>query len=237
MTLPWLPLSLYPSATVSGLISLSPATAVFLAMLSLERRPRRVVIVLIFVIVLGSVVVDMVQIMGGKDGPLQFYYGASGRARSSRWIFRQPRPQCRISLFRDLIRYSVDDRCLARIVVKIAGTSLALLALLVLTIIIGVAVTHSRAGMALLFVAGLSSLLLAWRHDQAQSGRRLLPFAIGANLVALLLAFQFGFVGFMQRVGGPRLRRYALAGRPGYVAGRHRQPAIRQRVWNLRAGL
>ena len=54
--------------------------------------------------------------------------------------------------------------------------------------------------MALLFVAGLSSLLLAWRHDRGQSGRRLLRFAIGANLVALLLAFQFGFVGFMQRV-------------------------------------
>ena len=115
MTLPWLPLSLYPSATWLGLISLLPATAVFLAMLSLERRPRRVVIVLIFVIVLGSVVVDMVQIMGGEDSPLRFYYRASGRAvRSSRWIFRQPRPQCRISLFRNSIRYSVDDRCLAR---------------------------------------------------------------------------------------------------------------------------
>jgi O-antigen ligase len=67
-------------------------------------------------------------------------------------------------------------------------------------IIIGMPLTRSRAGMALLFVAGLSGLLLAWRHDWGQSGRRLLPFALGANLVALLLAFQFGFVGFMQRV-------------------------------------
>ena len=114
---------------------------------------------------------------------------------------------------------------------------LALLALLILTIIIGVAVTQSRAGMALLFVAGLSSLLLAWRHDQGQSGRRLLRFAIGANLVALLLAFQFGFVGFVQRFGGTRPRRSALAGRPGYVAGCHRQPAIWQRVRNFHAGL
>ena len=71
-------------------------------------------------------------------------------------------------------------------------------------IIIGMPVTRSRAGMALLFVAGLSGLLLAWRHDWGQSGRRLLPFAIGANLVALLLAFQFGFVGFMQRVEQPK---------------------------------
>jgi phosphoglycerol transferase MdoB-like AlkP superfamily enzyme len=54
--------------------------------------------------------------------------------------------------------------------------------------------------MALLVVASLSSLMLAWRHARGQSGRRLLYFAIGANLVALLLAFQLGFVGFMQRV-------------------------------------
>ena len=59
--------------------------------------------------------------------------------------------------------------------------------------------------MALLFVAGLSGLLLAWRHNRGQSGRRLLRFAIGANLVALLLAFQFGFVAFMQRAEGQGL--------------------------------
>jgi O-antigen ligase len=63
----------------------------------------------------------------------------------------------------------------------------------------GVTVTQSRTGMALLFVAGLSSLLLAWRHSRGPSGRRLLHFAIGANLVALLLAFQFGFVRFAER--------------------------------------
>ena len=82
---------------------------------------------------------------------------------------------------------------------------LALLALLTLTIIFGLTTTQSRAGLALLFVAGLSGLLLAWRHDRGQSGRRLLRFAIGANVVALLLAFQFGFVAFMQRAEGQGL--------------------------------
>jgi O-Antigen ligase len=201
MTLPWLPLSLYPSATWLGLISLLPATAVFLAMLSLERRPRRVVIVLIFVIVLGSVVVDMVQIMGGKDGPLQFYYrGASDRAVSDRAVGFFANPNHNAAFL-----YSATPFVTAWMIGVLhdrrqnRGISLVLLALLVVTIIIGVAVTNSRTGMALLFVAGLSSLLLTWRHDQAQSGRRLLHFAMGANLVALLLAFQFGFVGFASR--------------------------------------
>src|SRR5262249_44275714 len=55
MTLPWLPISLYPSATWVGLLSLLPATAIFLAMLSIERRSRRLLILLIFIIVFGSV--------------------------------------------------------------------------------------------------------------------------------------------------------------------------------------
>jgi len=41
--------------------------------------------------------------------------------------------------------------------------------------------------------------LLAWRHDRNQSVGRLLRFAIGANVVALVLVFQFGFVSQMKR--------------------------------------
>src|SRR5262249_7641670 len=80
--------------------------------------------------------------------------------------------------------------------------ALAWLVLLMLMIIIGVALTTSRAGMALLFLAGLFSLLLVWRHDRGSSGRRLLQIAIGANVIALLVAFQFGFAGLMGRLEG-----------------------------------
>jgi len=41
----------------------------------------------------------------------------------------------------------------------------------------------------------LSAILLVWRHD-----RRLLRFAIGANVIAGLLAFQLGFVAYMNRI-------------------------------------
>jgi O-antigen ligase len=53
--------------------------------------------------------------------------------------------------------------------------------------------------LALLFVASLSGILLAWRHGRGRSRRSLLRFAIGANVVALILAFQFGFVAYMNR--------------------------------------
>jgi O-antigen ligase len=195
MALPWLPISLYPTATWLGLISLLPATAVFLAMLSLERRSRRVMILLIFIIVLASVLVDMLQVMGGEDSPLRFYSDNPDRAvgffanANHNAAFLYSAIPFVTAWMIGLVRDHRQNR----------GIGLALLALLVVTIIIGVAVTKSRAGMALLFVAVLSSLILAWRHDRGQSSRRLLRFAIGANLVVFLLAFQFGFVGLAQR--------------------------------------
>jgi O-antigen ligase len=197
MAVPWLPISLDPSATRLGLLSLLPATAIFLAMLSLEQRSRRILIVLIFIVAFASVVLDLQQTWEGPDSPLRFY-ASTERFRAVGFFANSNHNAaflyCAIPFAIAWAIGLVLDRRRNRAI------GLALLALLTLSIIFGVATTQSRAGLALLFVAGLSSLLLAWRHDRGQSGRRLLRFAIGTNVVALILAFQFGFVGFMQRV-------------------------------------
>jgi O-antigen ligase len=196
MAAPWLPISLDPSATWLGLLSLVPATAVFLAMLSLEPRSRRVLIVLMFVVVFVSVVLDLQQTWEGPDSPLRFY--------TSTERFRA------VGFFANSNHNAAFLYCAVPFIIAWAiglvldhrrnrAIGLALLALLTLSIIFGLTATQSRAGMALLLVAGLSGLLLAWRHGRGQSGRRLLSVAIGANIVALILAFQFGFVAFMQR--------------------------------------
>jgi O-antigen ligase len=196
MALPWVPISLDPLATRLSLLSLLPATAIFLAMLSLERRSRRVLIVLIFIVAFASVVLDLQQTWEGPDSPLRFY-ASTERFRAVGFFANSNHNAAFLySTVPFVIAWAIGlvvDHRRNRVI------GLALLALLTLTIIFGLATTQSRAGMALLFVAGLSGLLLAWRHDRGQSGRRLLRFAIGANVVALILAFQFGFVAFMQR--------------------------------------
>jgi hypothetical protein len=185
MALPWLPLSLDPSATWLGLLSLLPATAIFLAMLSLEQRPRRILIVLMLVFVFASVLLDMLQIIGGDGRAVGLFANSNHNAAFL---------CCAIPFIAGWAIGLVRDQSRNRAV------GLACLVALTLAIIIGVVVTRSRAGMALVVIAGLSGLLLAWRHDRDQSGRRLLWFASGAGLIGLLLAFQFGFVGLMERV-------------------------------------
>jgi O-antigen ligase len=197
MALPWLPISLDPSATRLGLLSLLPATAIFLAMLSLEQRSRRILMVLMFTVVFASVVLDILQTVGGEDSPLRFYE-STNRGRAVGFFANSNHNAAFLySAIPFIIAWAiglvVDHR-------RNRPISLTILALLILMIIIGLTATQSRAGIALLLVAGLSGLLLVWRHNRDQSGRRLLIFAIGGNLVALLLAFQLGFVGFMQRV-------------------------------------
>jgi hypothetical protein len=197
MTLPWLPVSLDPSATWFALVSLLPAAAVFLAVLSLEHRSRRVLIILIFVVVLASVLLDMLQTVSGPDSPLRFYEITNTTAvgffansnHNAAFLYSA------IPLATAWVTGVMLDR-------RNRGFGLAWLVLLILMIIIGVALTRSRAGMALLFVAGLFSLLLVWRHNRGPSGRRLVRIALGSFVVALLVAVQFGFVGLMERLEG-----------------------------------
>jgi O-antigen ligase len=202
MAVPWLPISLDPTRTWLALLSLLPAIAVFLAMLSLEQRSRRILIVLIFVVVFASAVVDILQVTGDRDSPLYFYADTTpGRAVG---FFANPDHNAAFlySTIPFIIAWAIglvrDDRRN-----RIIG--LTSLALLTLTIVVGLIATQSRAGLGLLFVAGLSGILLAWRHDRGQSGRRLLRFAIGGNVVALIVAFQLGFVQYMSRIEGQGL--------------------------------
>jgi O-antigen ligase len=198
MAVPWLPISLDTTATWLALLSLLPATAVFLAMLSLAQRSRRILIGLIFVVVFVSVVLDILQVVGGDDSSFRFYELTTSGGRAVGFFTN---PDHHAALLYSTIPFIVawaiglvlDHR-------PNRAIGLTLLALLLVAIIIGMATTQSRAGMALLFVAGLSGILLAWRHGRGQLGRRLLYFAIGANVVTLLLAFQFGFVALMKRV-------------------------------------
>jgi hypothetical protein len=197
MAVPWLPISLDPTATWLALLSLLPPTAIFLAMLSLEQSSRRFLILLLLIIVFASAVLDLLQTMGGQGSPLRFY----ALTAPDRAVGFFANPDHHAAFLYSAVPFAVawaiglvlDHR-------RNRAIGLTSLVLLMLMIILGMTVTRSRAGMALLLVASFSGVLLAWRHDRAQSGRRLLGVAIAANMVALLVAFQFGFVGFMQRV-------------------------------------
>jgi O-antigen ligase len=197
MALPWLPVSLDPAATWRGLLALIPAVSIFLAMLSLERQQRRVVILLSVVFAVASLPLDLLQMMGDTDSPLRFYAITN--------------PDRAVGLFANANHHAAFLYCALPFAVSWAigfmsnhdhGRAIGMPALLaaVIAVIIALALTHSRAGLALGFIAGLCCLALIWRDRHTRSRRKLVLYGLGANFIGLLVAFQFGFVALANKI-------------------------------------
>ena len=197
--LPWLPLSLNPTATWRSFVTLLPAVALFLATLLLEERWHRVLILWVVAVVFISVPLDLLQMMDGPDSQLRF--------------FAITNPDRAVGFFSNANHNAAFLYCAVPFAVALGITQLRqeqrtrgfalLVALLLFAIVIGIAATRSRAGAVLGFVAWVSSMALVWRFSTGVSRRPLIAFTFGTSLLALLLAFQFGFVSLADRLQDP----------------------------------
>ena len=194
LSLPWLPISLVPNATWRSAFSLMPAVAVFLAMLCLPSSARRNFVAMMLAMVFVSVLLDLLQMLGGQDSALRFYaitnptravgFFANGNHNAA-FLY------CAIPF---AAAWGIGFR-------RQPYRALAV-ALLAGFIIIGLALTQSRAGLVLGVIAGLFCIPMVFASGSSRgfSRGRLMAVAVGGGLVALLIAFQFGFVSMAKRV-------------------------------------
>lgn len=194
MARPWLPLSLTPAETWRSALSLLPAAAVFLATVNLAHEDRRRLVLLILVVVLLSIMVDVLQVIGGH---LYFYeitnFGSAvgffaNRNHNAAFLYSAIPLATAWGL--NLARRQPQGLRLGMLVVGLVAAGTAL----------GLALTASRAGVVLGLVAGVVTIALVAKHGDGRRTRRRLAIAVGGNLAALLLAFQFGFVALAGRV-------------------------------------
>lgn len=195
--LPWLPASLAAADTWRGLLSLLPAAAIFLATLSFGSATRRRLIALVMIVAFVSVAVDLLQMMGGPQSGLRFFTITN--------VDRAVGFFANANHHAALLYCAIPLACAWALSVepgreqdRLIGTKSLLLFFVAVTI--GISLTFSRAALLLALLAGISCLALVWRQNSARSNRRPLLYAGGAIVVALLVAFQFGFVGFVQKM-------------------------------------
>jgi len=191
MSLPWLPISLLPTVTWRSALSLLPAIAVFLAVLCLPHRMRRNLVLIMLAVAFVSVLLDLLQMMGGQSSPLRFYaitnpsravgFFANGNHNAA-FLY------CAIPF---AAAWGIGLRHKSRRVLVVA--------LLLGFIIIGLALAQSRAGLILSAVAGLFCIPLLMGEGMGISRGRLLGVVTGGSVIALLVAFQFGFVNLAHR--------------------------------------
>lgn len=195
--LPWLPVSLAPAATWRGFLSLLPPTALFLAVLSLGPSARRRLVLVVLVVALVSVVVDLLQIMGGSGSRLYFFAITNlGQAVG----FFANRNHNAAFLYTAIVLAVAWGAALPREGRDVGRYGPMIVGAVIAGAVIGLALTASRAGLALGLFAGLACIGLVAAQRSSKRRRRWLIVAAAGNVLALLVAFQFGFVRLAERV-------------------------------------
>ena len=199
MSLPFLPISLEPLTTLRSVLSLLPAVAVFLGVFCLREAEFRWVLLLVFSVAMVGVGLELMQLVGGVHSPLRFYNITD--VHRGVGLFANSNHQA--AFLYAVIPYAAIWAILprrdpsARRVFRLTCS-----AILLIVIVIGLPATLSRAGVFLGLVAGLCSILLAASLTAGAERRRIIKVGAAANIVALLLAFQFGFAGIAERISG-----------------------------------
>lgn len=201
MPLPWAPLSLDPGATWFSLLSVLPAISVFLAVLFLNMRVRRILSLVVLGFAFASVLLGLTQLAGGPTSPLRFYDPTNADDSVGFFANRNHYAALLATAIPLLAAWAVG-LALGWHAKRALGLILLLLAYAVL--LLGLGMAHSRSGLILAFVGGLASIALAWGSGVSGVDRaaRMKPvlFLICANLFGLVLAFQFGFIGVANRL-------------------------------------
>ena len=173
----WRPLSLTPYQTLASLLAMAAAAAMLVMAAALNRTGRTVVLSAVVTVALVSLVVGEVQIAGGSANLLQFYdsdggwlLGFQGNHNAQADVLLIAIVAC-ATVARELITQP-RRKVQKRVILGVAVVSLALLTL-------GVVLTASRTGVALLAIA-LSSALVIMRPLAGLSWRQTL-WAIGGG--------------------------------------------------------
>ncbi len=182
LQLPWMPLSLSPDSTWYSLLSLLPVFAVFFGVLLLDHRERRYLAIMMLVFGFASVVLGLAQLMQGTSSPLRFYEVTNREEAVGLFVNRNHYAAFLYALMPLTAACAVwlamsprahgsgeSDRRIVGIVA---------LLLVFATLVLGVGMSRSRAGIGLAFVATLASVALAWpyRKSHLRFGPRSLLF-------------------------------------------------------------
>lgn len=198
----WAPISLRPQATVSALLCLIPAAALFLSLRTLDQPGRRLLVMLFLGVAIASAVVGGLQVVGGPDSPLRFYAVTNPDPAVGFFSNRNHLA----SLFVCVVPFAALQALEA---IRRPGgrVRVVLMLALILLAAAGVAMTQSRAGALLLGLALLGGAAMAWRGGLLSSDGRASPGrTILAGGILLLALVAIGgpviFGGVLDRVGG-----------------------------------
>ena len=197
MMLPWLGISLSPPATWRSALSLIPPVAVFLAVLLLGRSSRQALTLALIAFGFFSILLGLMQIAQGPQSGLRFHSITN--------------PSEAVGFFANRNHFAallyVVLPFTAAWAVGLAGdrrpeilVGVALCLLVFASLLLGLGIARSRAGLLLAMLASVGSLALAWTGRGPLASRRGKHFIFIGSLVGAVLVLQFASIGILQRL-------------------------------------
>src|SRR5262245_56489589 len=187
-----------PLTRLRSPLALLPAVAVFLGVFCLRKEAElRSLLLLIFSVALVGAGLEVLQLIGGRESPLRFY--AITNWERAVGLFANSNHQA--AFLCAVIPYAAVWTMMSRQGPRASRAfRLTFSAILLIVLVIGLVATLSRFGTFLGLVAGLGSIALVASLATTAERGRIVKIAAIAYTVALLLAFQFGFVGLADRI-------------------------------------
>jgi O-antigen ligase len=190
-------LALIPLAAERALWSLLPAVAIFLAALALPKRQQRLMLALLLVLALINVVLGLAQLSQGPGSPLRFY--ANTNVNDAVGFFAN-RNHLASLLVMALPLALAGSAWVANEYAQGARISplwVAVGILAAVLLILGVALSRSRAGLVLGMLAVLLALPAILSLRKRRGVKRALTLILG---LGLMLSVQFALFGILQRL-------------------------------------
>lgn len=212
MPLPWLPLSLHPDGTLAALTGLIPAAAMLVLGYAAPARARLHAVYVLLAVALVSMLLGLMQRLGGMDSPL-YIYAITNRGGST-GFFANSNHLATLELmalpFAAALAVETHHRAGT---VRQRGRQVAFGALAAL-LALGVIAGRSAAGQLLLLPVLAGAFLLfqrgeriRWRRWQVRAGLAAVAVAVPLGIAAAVLVNDLG-----QEVGtiNPYMRRVAI---------------------------
>ena len=190
-------ISLNPTATERALLSLLPAIALFLATLTLPRKGQQVFLLLIILLAVASVFFGMAQLSEGTESHLRLYRPTNAD-QAVGFFANRNHLACLLAMALPLTiagtAWAATERMAGR---RISPLWILIGFGLLVLLILGIALTRSRAGLLLAMVSVLGSLPIVISLRQQRGTKRVLAVIL---VVAIMLSAQFGMFGLLKRM-------------------------------------
>ena len=207
--LPWLPISVSPSLTWAGVLSLLPPVAVFLGAIQLGYRERRVLSLILVALGIGSALLGLLQVAQGQSSPWRFFVVTNPTEAVGFFANRNHLAALLnlVLLFGAAwavhVGYSVGHWRERRNIETASVVALTASFLGLVILIAAEGSSRSRAGVGLLIVALFGALMLAIMDRRRSSTSTPVKLILGSVIVAVLLVLQFALYRLLDRFDDP----------------------------------